>query len=339
MNPPPRQQPSLFELPAQELPPQSPSAEHLALAAALPDQLVMGAMTWSYPGWAGVVYARPHNEKQLAAYGLTAYARHPLLRAVEIDRSYYEPLSAEAFDHYASQVPDAFRFVVKAHEDCTVQRYPQHARYGQKRGLINPRFLDAEYATRAVVEPLGRLGARLFAVLFQFSPLDMRESRGPREFADRLQRFFTRLPAGFTYAVELRNDELLTRDYAAALDDTGAIHCHNAWTFMPSVLEQAKRLPASTRRPLLIRWLLKQNDRYEQASARYAPFSRIVDEDPHTRMDVARLAAKALAHGVPACVLVDNKAEGCAPESIARLAQALVSRVSIDDARDRTLRK
>jgi uncharacterized protein YecE (DUF72 family) len=321
----PPMQPSLFEMPGPELAPVSPTAEQLSLAAALPNGLLMGAMTWSYPGWAGVVFARPSSAKQLAAHGLTAYARHPLLRAAEIDRSYYEPLSATVFENYASQVPDAFQFVVKAHEDCTVQRYPQHVRYGQKRGLMNPRFLDPEYALRAVVEPLGGLGPKLFAVLFQFSPFDLRDLRGPRDFADRLQRFLKPLPRGITYAVELRNDELLTPEYAAALEDAGAIHCHNAWTFMPSVLTQAKRLPPATRRPLLIRWLLKQNHRYEQASERYAPFSRIVDENPHTRMEVATLAAKALAHAVPTCVLVDNKAEGCAPESIAHLGQALVS--------------
>ena len=62
-------------------------------------------MTWAYPGWRGIVYAQAATEKQLANYGLTAYARMPLLRAAEVDRSYYEPLSAQAYRHYAAQVP------------------------------------------------------------------------------------------------------------------------------------------------------------------------------------------------------------------------------------------
>ncbi len=36
---------------------------------------------------------------------------------------------------------------------------------------------------------------------------------------------------------------------------------------------------------------------------------------------VATLVAKALAHQVPAFILVNNKAEGCAPESLAELAR------------------
>jgi hypothetical protein len=35
---------------------------------------------------------------------------------------------------------------------------------------------------------------------------------------------------------------------------------------------------------------------------------------------------RALAHDVPAFVTVDNKAEGCAPESILRLARELAAR-------------
>jgi hypothetical protein len=95
---------------------------------------------------------------------------------------------------------------------------------------------------------------------------------------------------------------------------------------MPPVSVQAKLLPPETRRPLLIRWLVRPGDAYEDALKRYAPFAKLVDEDPERREAIASLAAKALAHGVPALITVNNMAEGCAPESIARLAQAIASR-------------
>lgn len=315
------EQPALFEQVEQPLAAVKPSAEERGLAAALPQRLHMGAMTWSYPGWTGVVYANPHGERVLAARGLSAYCRLPLLRAAEIDRSYYEPLTAASFARYARQVPSDFRFLVKAHEDCTVARYPLHARYGRKRGQDNPRYLDADYAARAVVEPLAGLGGKLAALLFQFSP---QGGQSPAAFAEQLHRFLRRLPSGVLYAVELRNPELLGEPYAAALADTGAVHCHNAWTFMPSVLAQARLLPKQTRRPLILRWLLRRNERYNEASQRFSPFSRIVAEDPDTRAEVAALVAKALQNDVPACVLLDNKAEGCAPQSVTLLARALV---------------
>jgi len=312
---------SLFELPPPTLEAVTPSASQRELSARLPEEIRVGAMPWSYPGWKGLVYAQAATEKQLANHGLTAYARMPLLRAAEIDRSYYEPLPASAYRHYAAQVPSAFRFLVKAHEDCSVARYPLHARYGKKRGLDNPLFLDAAYGGRVVEAIRDGLGAQLGAVLFQFPPQDVRE---PRRFADRLHAFLRGLPAGIPYAVELRNPELLTTAYGAALADTKALHCHNAWTAMPSVTEQARWLPKATRRPLVVRWLLRPQVAFADASARYSPFDRLVDPDDIRRDEIARLVARAHRHGVPVLLLVDNKAEGCAPLSVERVVEAIV---------------
>lgn len=315
-------QPSLFALAQPRVAAAPQRAEHCALSAALPESIRLGAMTWSFPGWIGHVYAEGSSEKRLAAYGLGAYAEHPLLRLVEIDRTYYEPLSAAQFRAYAEQVPARFRFFVKAHEDCTAVRFPSHARYGKKRGQDNPRFLDPEYAARVVVDPMVRgLGDRLGGVLFQCPPQDV----GSRpQFVARLHAFLRALPRGPTYAVELRNADLLTPDYAAALADTGVVHCHNAWTAMPSLLAQIRTIPPVARRPLLLRWLLRPGERFADARARYAPFDRIVAEDPVTREVVASLAVGAHRHGVPAWIIVDNKAEGCAPETIAALARRIV---------------
>ena len=321
-----REQGVLFELQGPALDSARPSPEHETLAAELPPSLRFGGMSWSYPGWKDVVYGEKLSPKQLtpkhlAEHGLTAYGKHPLLRAVEIDRSYYEPLALEVLHRFASQVPDDFKFVVKAHEDCVLQRFPPHARYGKKAGQANPRYLDAAYTGEAVFGPLAGLGSKLGALLFQFPPHAVGE---PEAFAQALHRFLEQLPRATPCAVELRNPELLTPAYAAALADVGALHCHNVWTSMPPAMVQARRIPPRARNPLLIRWLMRQGDTYEAAGKRYAPFNRIVEEDLGNRADVARLVAKATAHDVPAMVLVDNKAEGCAPESIVRLARAVV---------------
>jgi len=144
----------------------------------------------------------------------------------------------------------------------------------RKRGEANALFLDAAYATEAVIGPTREgLGAKLGALLFQFSP---DEFGPPQLFAERLHAFLAALPKAATYAVELRNPELLTPAYAAALAQGGAVHCHNAWGEMPSVLEQARAVPPIARRPLIVRWLFPPGDSYAAASERLAPFDRIV---------------------------------------------------------------
>lgn len=314
-------QATLFELPKARVAPAPARAEHVELAARLPAALRFGTMSWSFPGWRGIVYAADASAERLAAEGLAAYAAHPLLRAVEIDRSFYEPLSSERLQPMAAEVPDDFRFVVKAHQECTLRRFPAHARYGKKSGAVNTRFLDPAYASDVVVGPTrDGLGDKLAALLFQFSP----EDQGPPEvFAERLAAFLAALPRGVTYAVELRSPALFTPAYAAALAAAGAVHCHNAWSDMPSVLTQAKVVPPSARSPLLVRWLLRPGDSYAKAGDRLAPFDRIAEEDAPRRGVIARLVTRALQHEVPAIVLVNNDAEGCAPESIARLARSI----------------
>ena len=81
-------------------------------------------------------------------------------------------------------------------------------------------------------------------------------------------------------------------------------------------------------RPLLVRWRLRPGDEYAAARERYSPFSHIVDPDEHTRGSIARLVARAVRHAVPALVLINNKAEGCAPESAFRLASAIAEVMS-----------
>ena len=84
-----------------------------ALAASLNPRTHLGASTWSYPGWAGNEWDEgPYSESVLAKTGLSAYAQHPLLRCVGIDRSFYRPLTEGQYARYAGEVPDDFRFVV-----------------------------------------------------------------------------------------------------------------------------------------------------------------------------------------------------------------------------------
>jgi uncharacterized protein YecE (DUF72 family) len=328
----PGTQRDLFALPPPSIPPAPPRPEHGALAARLPPGIRFGTMSWNFPGWAGLVYGAGASNKHLAGRGLTAYAQHPLLRAVELDRTYYEPLSADAYGSYAAQVPEDFRFLVKAHEECTVFRFPPHARYGKRRGELNGRFLDAEYACGEVVAPFVEgLGAQAGVLLFQCPPQPLAE---PGRFAERLHDFLRRLPRGPTYAVELRNADLFTPAYGAALADAGAVHCHNIWTAMPPLLFQARQIPPSARRPLIVRWLLRPGDLYEDARQRFAPFDRVQEEDLASRAALATLIAKASQHGVPALIAVNNKAEGCAPESIVRLARAIADQLPPADPAD-----
>jgi len=299
-----------------------PSAEVAAVAARLPARVRLGTSSWSFPGWAGIVYGRAESQGRLAREGLAAYARHPLLRTVGIDRTFYGPLEARELAAYAAAVPADFRFLVKAHELCTLARFPAHARYGAQRGQANALFLDPRHAEDAVVAPaVDGLGGKLGPIVFQFPPQDVAALGGADRFADKLHDFLRRLPRGPLYAVELRNAELLRPAYLEALAAEGACHCVNAHPSMPGVEAQARLALQGAPPALVVRWMLHRGFSYEGARDRYAPFDRLRDEDPQTREAIARACAGT---SLPCFVVINNKAEGSAPLSALALAARLV---------------
>lgn len=296
-----------------------------ALGRALPDGVYLGGSTWSFQGWAGLVYDRSYSQSRLAREGLAAYARHPLLRGVGVDRTHYAPVEAMELAAYREAVPKDFRFLVKAHEACTLARFPEHARYGAARGQENPLFLDPKYATDQVVAPFVEgMGEDAGALLFQFAPQSL---GAPARFAERLQAFLAALPRGPIYAVELRNRELITAEYGEALLSVGACHCHNVHPRMPDIRAQSRLAGTDRAAMTIIRWLLGPGMTYEEAGRRYAPFNRMAAPDPGNRQAVADLAREAIAAGTagrPFLCTINNNAEGCAPLSVVELAREIV---------------
>jgi uncharacterized protein YecE (DUF72 family) len=299
-------------------------AEHVRdLAARLPAGIHLGTSSWHFPGWATLVYDRLADERVLAHAGLSAYAQHPLLRCAGIDRTFYAPLPAAELRQYAEQVPPAFRFVVKAPMLCTA---PVVRREPGLHESPNTRFLDAGFAAERFVAPcLQGLGDRLGVLVFQFPPLGRALTREPDRFAERLGAFLEGLPAGPRYAVELRDHALLGPRYLAALAEARAHHCLGLHPRMPVASEQARQTGLDHAGPLIVRWNLHTGFEYEQARARYAPFNRLVDEDIPNRVSLARLCLAAVARGDPVFVIANNKAEGCAPLTLIRLAEQIVA--------------
>lgn len=297
------------------------------LAAALPPALHLGTSSWAFPGWHDLVYAREERAERLARHGLAAYAQHPLLRAVGLDRTFYQPIAREAFAAYAQAVPSDFRFLVKAHAAVTTPGGLARLRTPDTRDV----FLDAEYAARMVVEPavLG-LGAALGVLLFQFPPLP-REPRLIAAFPRRLQAFLSALPRGVPYAVEVRTAALLDdghrEAYAAALIEGGATHGFTVHPSMPPVVEQAERVDrrAWSGGPVALRWMLQRDQEYESARDAWAPFHALAAPDPGTRLEVAALVRTLLAGMHPVLVIANNKAEGSAPRTLQALARLLAA--------------
>ena len=301
-----------------------------ALRAALPAHLRFGTSSWSYPGWIGSVWAREYGESKLSKQGLRAYAQHPLLRTVSLDRAFYQPLEAVQYATYAAQVPDDFRFVVKAPGlVADALRRDENGR-GQ---AVNPLFLDPTLAVESFAQPaLDGLRHRLGALVFQLSPVPDLLLRDRANLLRRLGEMLRALPRlqplapDAVIAVEVRNPEWLGADLVAVLREAGATYCLGLHAKMPPIEDQLPILRALWPGPLVCRWNLHRKHGaygYEEARRLYGDFDRLVDPDVETRATLARVIKATTAAGFPAYVTLGNKAEGSAPLSVVALAEAV----------------
>ncbi len=305
----------------------APVGEELrAVARRFPPTVRLGTSSWSFPGWAGIVYDREASQTSLSKRGLAAYAKHPLLRAVGIDRTFYAPVAASVLAEYAAAVPEDFRFLVKAPQAVT-DPVVRDAR-GRATGENNPLFLDAAWtADRSVAPFVEGLGGKGGVLLFQFVPLGHRASDDPMGFAGRVAAFLSRLPPGVPYAVEFRDRALARAEVARMVAEAGATWCLNVHPTMPPIPEQRAFASLPENLPIVVRWMLHSGLRYEAARDKYAPFDRLVDEDPESRSAIADVLADAARARRIAIAIANNKAEGSAPWSLFKLAGAVVERV------------
>ena len=107
------------------------------------------------------------------------------------------------------QTPETFRWGFKVPEQITVPVWPVHPRYGALAGLENPTFLDAALLEQAFLRALEPYRKQTGVLIFEFGTLRQRGFENAGEFVEALDPFLAQLPAGWRYAVEIRNAEFL----------------------------------------------------------------------------------------------------------------------------------
>jgi uncharacterized protein YecE (DUF72 family) len=294
-----------------------------ALRTAIPPEVRFGTSTWTYPGWKGLVYARDYPATGAGAEMLTEYARFPLFGTVGIDSSFYGPLTEKTLLSYADALPPGFPCVSKVWDRITVHTFAQ-AREKTKAGQPNPDFLNADLFLSEVWSPCRQhFAEHMGPFVFEFQAISPYGGPGPEAFAARLDEFFEAQPREAMYAVEIRNEEFLTPMYFAVLREHGVAHVFSSWTRMPSIGDQLD-LPGSVSGPFLVaRALLRPGRSYDEAVDVFAPYDRIREPNPPLRRDLARLVETAVRTRIPAYLLVNNRAEGSAPLTIAEVAKLL----------------
>jgi uncharacterized protein YecE (DUF72 family) len=291
--------------------------------AAISDLVRFGTSTWTYEGWQGQVYKRTYPKAAFARECLGEFCQYlyngrPLFRTVGNDATFYRPPTANQLTRYLSQIPEDFEMCFKVWEEITIPRYANLLRYGIRAGQENPHFLNAKAFVQHVLQPYRDATFRTHTgpLLFEFQ----RHGMQALEFVNKLDAFFSQLPTDFSYAVEIRNPEVLGTAYRDMLNRHGIAHVYNHWCFMPGLAEQHQQMGEFTASFTVLRLLTPLGIPYAAAKRRAMPYDKIVRELPEMRAETVELVQKAVRQNVRAYVLVNNRSEGNAPLTV----QALV---------------
>lgn len=290
----------------------------------LPSFLFLGTSSWTHKFWKGQIYHREYSsEKDFNLNCLKEYADLGLFRAVEIDSTFYLPPKEETLAHYAELVPSEFRFTAKVWERISIHTYPPIKRYGKRAGQLNPGFLDPMIFSEEFLPPFRNRSfhAKLGSFLIQFPKFD-RHFLNADLFLVKLEEFLANFPSEFPLAIEIRNRELLSKEYVELLNRYGVSHCFNQWDSMHSLLDQMKLIASwggLEARFYSARLVSPLGVSFDQAGKMFEPFSHIVKRDELARRAMKVLARRAHEKGIPAYIIVNNRFEGNSPETVSEL--------------------
>ncbi len=142
--------------------------------------ILVGTSGWSYKEWKGSFYPQKFPAEEMLRYYA---ARFP---AVEVNNSFYRIPAERVLASWAEQVPESFRFVLKA----------------SRRVTHNNRLNDEDGSLGYFLRAINPLGNRLGPTLFQLPPTFKKD-------VERLRNFLGLLPRHWTAAVEFRHPSWL----------------------------------------------------------------------------------------------------------------------------------
>lgn len=284
----------------------------------------VGTSSWKYEGWLNQLYTPARYEyrgkvatKRFEQKCLAEYAE--VFKTVCVDAAYYTFPREQYLQGLADQVPDEFKFGFKVTDTITIKKFPNHARHGVRAGQVNPDFLNSALFATAFLKPCEAIRPKVGVLMFEFSRFYQTDYEHGRDFVAELDRFLGALPAGWPYAVELRNKTWLTADYLDSLKRHHVTHVFNSWTAMPAVSEQMAIAGSWTNESLAAaRFLLKPGRSYAEAVKTFEPYDQTKEPNEDARKSMGQLIREGIKRRVrETFIYVNNRLEGNALNTIA----------------------
>jgi uncharacterized protein YecE (DUF72 family) len=280
-------------------------------------QIRLGTCSWKFPSWAGLVYSAARGIDYLEEYA----QRYD---TVEIDQWFWSRFGLgevklpdpEDVAAYRAVVPDGFRFTIKAPNSVTLTHL-----YQQDKGdplVDNPSFLSSALMETFLdlIEPLRDV---LGPIMFQFEYLNRQKMTSQTQFERRMLAFVQQLPAGYPYALEVRNGQYMNETHFSYLHDARLIPVLIQGYWMPPLWEVYAAHRESIRRHHTVVLRLMGPDRQAIEGLTGKHWDRLAAPKDEELPRIAEMAQDLMRAGTDVYINVNNHYEGSAPLTIQRL--------------------
>ena len=195
--------------------------------------LLIGASSWTGPGWVGPFYPLGTVPAQF----LAEYARR--FPTVEVESTFYAIPSAPTVCNWRDRTPPGFVFAAKFPRTITHEKV----------------LADCALELRQFLSVMELLGEKLGPLLVQLPYFNRQAFLGLDEFLARLVPFLDTLPRGHRFAVEIRNRAWLAETLLESLRERNIALALIDHVWMPTISQVFARMDPITADFAYVRWL------------------------------------------------------------------------------------
>lgn len=257
----------------------------------------LGTSAFTAEGWPGSFYPASLKPAEYLTYYATQFD------TVELDSTFYRAPPASTVRGWHAKTPANFVFAAKVPQTITHEKM-----------LVN-----CEEELKQFLGVMDLLGEKLGPLLFQFPYFNKAKFVNGAAFITRLRPFLAKLPAGYRFAVEIRNKYWLVPALAEALRERGVALALIDHSWMPPVGEVLQKIDPITADYTYIRWL---GDRQGIEKQTKSWDKTIVDRRRELR-EWAEACRNFLARRIAVFAFANNHYAGHAPDTVRLFRQLL----------------
>ncbi|MCF7824623.1 MAG: DUF72 domain-containing protein [Candidatus Marinimicrobia bacterium] len=277
--------------------------------------LHIGACSWKYDSWEGLVYDSAKPENYLKEYA----AKYD---TVEIDQWFWSLFGEnqvvlpkkDIVEEYAATVPDDFRFSIKVPNSLTLTHF--YKKQASEPLVVNPHFLSVDLFHR-FLESIEGLLPKLGSLIFQFEYLNKQKMNSQTQFLELLNQFLSGIQFKQGICIEIRNPYYLNLKYFELLQKQQIGHGFCQGYYMPPITEVYEKAYAYINGTNVIRLLGPDRQGIEKTTGKQ--WNKVVAPKDDEIPGIVRMIRRMVDHsGMDLYLNVNNHYEGSAPVTIAK---------------------